>query len=230
MTSDQVTTDSPLRANPSFPRWVVLSAAGLLCLLLIAACAQNTESALSPDRPPSGELQSPQPAGFGQTLPPAKDLEELGRPPAQEVQPVSITIERLGLNRTPILSVGTESNGEMEVPPPKDVGWYRYGPRPGEAGSAVLAGHVASGGVDGAFRFLDRLQPGDLIVVEFDTGGTTTFMVKDKIQVDKTSLPFDQLFARNGAPQIALITCGGEFNYEERSYQDNIVVTADLVG
>lgn len=164
------------------------------------------------------------------SLPPAKDIDELAAAAASsEPVPTTISIERLGLTDTTVLSVGVEANGEMTVPPPLDVGWYRFGPTPGEAGSAVLAGHIASNGIPGAFRYLDRLEPGDLVTIGFDDGSTQTWVVDELFQVDKTALPFDALFARSGPSKLALITCGGEFDYDARSYEDNIVVTASPV-
>ena len=118
----------------------------------------------------------------------------------------------------------------MSIPPPREVGWYRYGPEPGGAGSAVLAGHIASGGIDGAFRHLDQLEPGDQVTVAMSDGRRLAFVVSQRVQMDKADLPFDQLFARSGPPQLALITCGGEFDYAARSYRDNVVVVADLAG
>lgn len=164
------------------------------------------------------------------SLPPARGIDELASASAAtEPAPATISIERLELTETPVRAVGVESNGEMTVPAPLDVGWYRYGPIPGEAGSAVLAGHIASGGIPGAFRHLDRLEPGDLVTIGFDDGSSQTWVVDELVQVDKTDLPFDSIFARSGPSKIALITCGGEFDHGARSYEDNIVVTASPV-
>ncbi|MEZ5407927.1 MAG: class F sortase [Acidimicrobiales bacterium] len=162
-------------------------------------------------------------------LPPAADLGELAEDRAKaEVRPLSISIDQLGLDEVAVQAVGVEPTGEMAIPPPKEVGWYRYGPLPGGPGSAVLAGHIASNGIDGAFRHLDRLGPGDLVEVALSDGRRLRFTVTERVQVDKTELPFDQLFARSGPPRLALITCGGEFDYDARSYRDNIVVVAEL--
>lgn len=162
-------------------------------------------------------------------LPPAADLGQLAQDRAKaEVRPLSISIDRLGLDDVAVQPVGVEPSGEMEVPPPKEVGWYRYGPLPGGAGSAVLAGHIASGGVDGAFRHLGRLDAGDPVEVALSDGRRLRFVVTERVQVDKAELPFDQLFARSGPPRVALITCGGEFDYAARSYRDNVVVVAEL--
>lgn len=201
-----------------------------------AAASAESPSAADPgsgpesDSPSTDESPARSPLGDADlSLPPAKGIDELAAAATSEPVPTTITVDRLGLTGTTVLAVGVEGNGEMTVPPPLDVGWYRFGPRPGEAGSAVLAGHIASGGIPGAFRHLDRLEPGDTITVGFDDGSSQTWVVDELFQVDKIDLPFDTLFARSGPPKLALITCGGEFDYDARSYEDNIVVTASPV-
>ncbi len=159
-------------------------------------------------------------------LGPADGIPEV---PVAGPQPVSVSIDRIGVEAATVLGVGIEPNGEMEVPPPLQVGWYEYGPSPGETGSAVLAGHIASNGIDGAFRYLDRVEVGDTIEVGYDNGSVSRFQVTDLVQYDKYSLPFDDVFAEEGEPQLVLITCGGDFDSAARSYEDNVVVYADPV-
>jgi hypothetical protein len=43
---------------------------------------------------------------------------------------------------------------------------------------------------------------------------------------DKTEIPLERYFARDGAVRLTLITCGGEFDAQAGSYRDNVVVTA----
>lgn len=147
-------------------------------------------------------------------------------PPPPALHPVSIQIDKIGVNSTRIIDVGVAPSGEMEVPPPRQVGWYQYGPAPGGPGSAVLAGHIASGGIDGAFRYLDRLETGDRFTIGFEDGTSRQFEVTDLQQYDKDELPFDQIFTDEGQPRLALITCGGAFDYSARSYEDNVVAYA----
>ena len=40
------------------------------------------------------------------------------------------------------------------------------------------------------------------------------------------AVPLDQIFDREGAPRLILITCGGQFNSEQLNYSDNVVVVA----
>lgn len=71
-----------------------------------------------------------------------------GRPEAQAAtaltysEPVRVAIPRIDVDAQ-IQSVGVEEDGSVEVPSvdePTLAGWYRYGPSPGEEGSAVILG------------------------------------------------------------------------------------------
>ena len=59
------------------------------------------------------------------------------------------------------------------------------------------------------------------------TGTTTRWRVVSREVITKQALPLDRLFARDGAPRLTLITCGGPFLPEFRSYRDNVVVVAE---
>ena len=96
-------------------------------------------------------------------------------------------------------------------------------------GSAVLAAHVDYDGRRGAFFRLRELSVGAEVRVDLDDGSALTFVVRSLDQVAKDQLD-PRLFARDGAPRLALITCGGSFDRDERSYRDNIVAIAEPVG
>ena len=148
--------------------------------------------------------------------------------PVEAAVPVRVEIVAIDLE-APILPLGVErETGQMEVPEDVDeVGWYRYGSAPGWPGSAVLAAHVDMAGEGpGAFFHLDRLRVGDRISVDFDDGTTSTFIVSHAERVPKDKLNFDSVFAPVGEPLLRLVTCGGTFNRTIRSYDDNLVVTA----
>jgi sortase (surface protein transpeptidase) len=140
--------------------------------------------------------------------------------------PVGLSIPALGVE-SQVVPVGLEPNGEMEVPPADQAGWYFYGPRPGEAdGTAVIAAHVDYGGQRGVFFDLRSLQVGAEIVVTDEAGAPQRFVVTERYQVDKNQLPIEQIFVADGPPGLTLITCGGDFDGGARSYRDNIVVRA----
>ncbi len=68
---------------------------------------------------------------------------------------------------TAIQPVGLTKEGNMGVPSSEsDVGWLKQGPKPGEAGNAVLAGHFDSArGGSAVFYNLHKLKPGDYTYV-----------------------------------------------------------------
>lgn len=132
----------------------------------------------------------------------------------------------------PIVAVGVEDDGEMEVPEDVgDVGWYRHGPAPGEPGAAVIAGHVDSREQGrGAFFDLRRLEVGSRVEVTDSDGNTQRFDVVARRTYDKATLPADELFSREGSSQLVLITCGGDFDRDAGSYRENVVIYAQPSG
>ncbi|WP_141276907.1 class F sortase [Pseudonocardia hydrocarbonoxydans] len=128
-----------------------------------------------------------------------------------------------------VVDVGVDALGEMEVPlDVSTVGWYRFGPAPGaDTGSSVLSGHVDDREQGrGAFYRLSDLEPGDPVEVDLADGSVAAYRVTDVERIAKEELPVEVLFARDGAPRLTLVTCGGDFDRAARSYRENIVVTA----
>ena len=145
-------------------------------------------------------------------------------------QPVAVHIPALGLD-APTVPVGVVPNSTL-LEAPADaatLGWYEFGPAPGEAGSSVIAGHVDHNGRRGAFFGLIRLDPGATVTVDYQDGSSRAWRVVARRQYPKSELPLDMLFARTGDPTLALVTCGGLFDASKRSYRDNVVVLAVLV-
>jgi sortase (surface protein transpeptidase) len=127
----------------------------------------------------------------------------------------------------PLDPVGLDDGGGMEIPEDVTrVGWYEPGVAPGAAGSAVLAGHVDSRtqGAGVLFR-LRELDVDDKIVIENDAG-QQRWKVVARASYPKQALPIDELFAWDGPPRLVVITCGGDFDADRGSYEENIVVHA----
>lgn len=145
--------------------------------------------------------------------------------------PVKIVVGDIEIN-APVQSMGVDTErNEMEVPQaPEVVGWYRYGPSPGEEGSAVLAAHVDYNGREGAFYDLFRVEAGTLIKIVYNDGSYRLFETFAQRSYEKEVLPVESLFAETGTPRLALITCGGNFNRGSFSYDSNVVVYAEPIG
>lgn len=140
--------------------------------------------------------------------------------------PQRLTIPALAVD-APIVPVGLEPDGSMEIPGVLETGWYEPGPRPGAPfGSVVIAAHVDFGGAPGVFFDLRTLEVGSEVTVTDEAGRPLTYVVTERFQVDKADVPIDELFRTSGAPTLTLITCGGAFDRGEGHYRDNIVVRA----
>ncbi len=162
------------------------------------------------------------PAPFGEALDSAIGIPEV----VEAVAPVGVTIPALGIDTATVVPVGVEPDGVMEVPPADQLGWYRHGVTPGEMGSAVVAGHVIDPSGPGVFRYLADLELGDEVTVTDAEGVVRRFVVTEVELHDKAAVPFDEVFARSGEPQLVLVTCGGDWDADRRSYRANVVVTA----
>lgn len=148
------------------------------------------------------------------------------RPLRPGPQPVRLSIPAIGVV-APIIRVGVEvSTGRMEVPADiSTVGWYRFGPAPGAAGSSLLVGHVSGTGGLGVFFRLREMEPGDVLQVRFAGGRGRAFTVVGRRSYDKDRVP-PAIFIRRGDPVITLITCGGAFDPATGHYVDNVMVFA----
>lgn len=143
--------------------------------------------------------------------------------------PIAISIPAMGLEQ-PLVSLGLEPDGSMEVPRAFDaVGWFRRGPRPGENGPAVIAGHVDSKTGPAAFYRLSELEAGDEVRVTREDGSVARFVVEDSQRFAKRSFPTERVFGPTAGPELRLVTCTGAFDRSRRSYVENLVVFATLV-
>jgi sortase (surface protein transpeptidase) len=145
---------------------------------------------------------------------------------------VRLVVPDVGVD-APVVPVGVTGDGLMDLPADVHrVGWYRFGPAPGEPeGNAVLAGHVDSWdqGI-GALGRLRAVQPGQRVEVTDAAGAVSRWQVLTRRLVGKQELPLQELFDRAGPPRLVLLTCGGPFDERTRSYRDNLVVVAGPAG
>lgn len=189
--------------------------------------AVQVTAPLTPRADPDGSLLRSGSPGAPSTDGPNPSPGTAARKVVTPEPPSSVVIARIGV-RMPVLAVGVAADGQMALPPnPANVGWYSYGPRPGDrAGATVLAAHIDAPGYGiGPLARLGELRPGDVITVV--TGDTSRrYVVSSTRHLEKSSLDLTSLFARTGPPRLHLITCGGDFDAQKRHYEQNVVVLA----
>ncbi len=172
--------------------------------------------------------------------------------------PVDATMARLRIPAIGVdAAVGARTvgaDGEMTLPHgPADIVWYDMsqwtglGGTIGGGGNAIFAGHVdynAPVSYAGELGFADRvpfrgggvlialstLSPGDTIEIDFQ-GETLRYVVAWRQRVSATDQPrWNEIWSADVAvDSITLVTCGGEFNFTERSYVDRWVIRAERV-
>lgn len=142
--------------------------------------------------------------------------------------PIRLVIPQISVDAH-VQNVGITKSGAMATPKGfTDVGWYRYGPLPGDAGLALIAGHVDNAlGLDGVFKNLSALRQGDAFAVLFADGSEKRFAVNLVEQV-----PYDSIGtladAHPSDPTLVLITCGGNWIQSAHSYSERLIVFARL--
>lgn len=153
-----------------------------------------------------------------------------GTPIPAPWKPMQLRIPALQID-THIISVGRTSTGVMDAPVSNalnspywtSVFWYELGPAPGQAGNAVIAGHVDRVGGDPAiFWSLSALKPGDTIFIATLQGKTLQFAVNRVVRYAANAPSTDVLnavFGPSTGHHLNLITCSGVWTghgYDER--------------
>jgi sortase (surface protein transpeptidase) len=142
--------------------------------------------------------------------------------------PVSLTIPAIGV-KTSLVHLGLQRNGTLQVPGTTTVaGWYTGSPRPGAAGSAVIAGHVDSRYGPGIFFWLRTMRVGERIYVKRADGTLAIFTVTGVRTYPKDQFPTSAVYGPVPDAELRLITCGGIFDQSVGSYLSNVVVFARL--
>jgi len=131
----------------------------------------------------------------------------------------------IGLD-VPIEYMGINEKGEMAVPDGKtrNVGWYKDGTVPGNTGSAVFAAHVYA-----AFSKLKDVPLGSDIYVVRSDGTKLLFRAGEAKTHWLNQMSAEDLFNRNDAKRLNLITCAGTYIKELDTYDRRLVIYATLV-
>lgn len=148
-------------------------------------------------------------------------------------RPVSISIPSLDV-RSPVGALGQKADGTVEVPAGDsydDVGWYKYSPTPGSIGPAVMLGHIDSKARGpSVFYHLGEIKRGARISVKRADASVAIFTVDRVGRFAKKQFPTQAVYGNIDHAGLRLVTCGGEFDSDAKSYVDNIVVFASLTG
>jgi hypothetical protein len=201
-----------------------------LTATILAACTPVSEVG----SPPASETGSgaPGPGAPRPAAPPPPVSVPVAPATPQAVDrapaPQRLTLDSLGVDM-PVEPVGVADTGEMEIPErPSIAGWYRFGMAPrDDEGTTVIAAHVDDRefGI-GPLAELRNAGEGDVVTVTDAEGTTTEYVTESVTYIPRAELPVEELFTREGPRMLAIITCGGDFDQQTRTYSDNVVLIA----
>jgi LPXTG-site transpeptidase (sortase) family protein len=201
---------------------------GLLAALLSVALVSLPTGELAPVKAPEvGSIAAPGTQLIGNktvvVAPPAAPPAEVFHTVSGPITPSRLRIPALGLDAW-IGAVGLRKDGSMDVPDNLwTSSWLASGPRPGQAGNAVIAGHR---GVESPalFSHLENLQPGDKIYVSDAAGNQRVYVVTGVAVLGLNPSTQLAVFGPTSSQQLVLITCYGRYISSARTYDHRLVV------
>ena len=192
---------------------------------LSTPAAQIAATQLPPDQAVEPVVTEPAAATPGATRPPATLATT---PEAEEERPDTSLVQRLVI---PALQVDSQvifyplKDGTWDITGLRDnIAWLGDTSWPGLGGNTVLAGHIMVRYIgQGPFRRLDKLAPGDRVIVHTEQN-IYTYRVRAQMRVN-----IEDVYVTNPTenPQLTLLTCSN-WDEESESYRQRLVVFADL--
>lgn len=159
----------------------------------------------------------------------SKPSPDIIRDDREGINPVVLEIPDIDV-KAEVEKVGLLANGQMGVPAgSENVAWYEPGPKPGELGNAVIAGHVDDLVNPAVFYDLNKLSIGDKINVTDQNGKQLTFVVRKKAVYPREDAPLDEIFGFTYRSMLNLITCEGKYNPKTTERAERLVVFTELV-
>ena len=205
-------------------------AIGMIGALFLAGCGGAAEPEKASKA--SGTLREAAPANLA--VPAALTDEGLDLRAGPVPVPLELHVPSLDM-AAPVVGVGVTPTNTMDAPigPVDDPAWqqafwYRGSAVPGASSTALIAGHVGGHGRPAVFAEIDKLQPGDLIVVHdirdgldvrFSVTETKTYSLEEASDPGVLTQMYGSGPIAGAAPEpsadglshLTLVTCAGDF-------------------
>ena len=146
------------------------------------------------------------------------------------LEPVALQIKSIGVDAK-INPVGLTVDGDMAIEEnAQELAWYQPGQKPGETGSAVIAGHYGwKDGAPSVFNDLNKLNVGDVVSTYDAKGGVKNFSVTEIRRYNPDDDATQVFVSTDGKAHLNLITCQGSWNNTKQTYSERLVVFTDEI-
>jgi LPXTG-site transpeptidase (sortase) family protein len=198
--------------------------AGLLSMAIISVSAGDlaTNAAPTATLGPVAGTQLIGSAAVVMNPPPAPPAETF-RTVTGSIVPSRLRIPAIGVDSW-IGAVALRNDGSMNVPDNLwTSSWLASGPRPGQPGNAVIAGHRGVG-TPALFSHLETVQAGDRIYVSDAAGNQLIYEVTRVASMDLSTSTQVAVFGPTSGQNLVLITCFGRYIPSARTYDHRLVV------
>lgn len=144
-------------------------------------------------------------------------------------QPRQIDIPKLSKTGC-IQRVGVDQNNAIAVPTNIHLaGWYTGSSLPSADGVTLIDGHVLGRYDDTIFAHLKDVQPGDEIKIQLGDKTWLTYDVRTINMYTIAETTKQQFKKLDGVrSQLTIITCGGTWLPQDKTYDKRVVVRAEL--
>ncbi|MFD9353263.1 class F sortase [Streptomyces sp. NPDC060031] len=154
--------------------------------------------------------------------------------PLAAAAPARVDVPSMGI-QAPVMARDLDPQGAIDPPPyeqPGSVGWWRGGPQPGAAGTALMVGHVDTKSKPAVFYGLSSARSGDKVRVVRADGSVAEFTIEDVRVHERAGFDPDKAYGQRvkGRAELRLVTCGGTYDKTIKQYTANVVVSAYLTG
>lgn len=154
--------------------------------------------------------------------------------PTNGVTPIStrsnatmLSIPAMNLH-TRLVKLGSTKQQNMQLPKPRQAGWFTGSVAPGQPGVSVIAGFIRGNTqVPGAFARLAKLKPHQPITVRRADGKTARYRVDSIHTYAHGHFPVNRVYVHTTQPLLRLITTGGSLHKHDP--RGNVVVYAHLI-
>lgn len=207
-------------------RWLI----GVVCAGFVLVISYMAYRDFFAPQPELSSLKQPQFTTSGASGAP-KTAEQKNNYTVPPSHPRELIIDKLGID-TNIVPVATTKNNALDAPKTAwDVGWYDQSALPGAStGALLIDGHVNDAlHTPGIFFSLHTLRANDEIKIERGDKQLFTYKVVSVEQIPLAQVDMNKLLGSITPEKegLNIITCGGTYNKERKTYDDRVLVYAE---
>ena len=160
----------------------------------------------------------------------SEDAGALERYVAAATDPRAIFISKLDI-KARTLPMSVNPDGSMQAPINIfDAGWYTGAARPGQKGATVVVAHASGPTRQGLFAYIDTLSVGDTVEIERGDSNILKYRVIEKKTVPLDEVDMNEMTTpRRGDEGLNLMTCGGLWDSQKKTYNQRIMIFTERV-